>query len=455
MPLVSVNPATGEAVAHYPEQTGAQLDLAMGRAHQAFLHWRRRPVTERATTLNRLPPLLRAQAETLANLAALEMGKPVRQGLAEVEKCAVACEQQGAAAPAVLRPEPVATGALHSSIAFEPLGVVLAVMPWNFPFWQVIRAAVPALLAGNAVVLKHASNVTGCALALEGLFTRLDLPEGLFTVLRLDSSRLRPVITHPYVRAITLTGSGAAGRAVAALAGGALRKTVLELGGSDAYVVLADADLTLAARVCAEARLINSGQSCIAAKRFIVVESVRREFEERLATELATARLGDPRLDDTTLGPLARADLREELHHQVTRSLHQGATCLLGGKSPAGPGYFYPPTLLSDVTPGMAVFDEETFGPVAAVTTARDESEALDLANCSTFGLGAAIFTADVARGIDLATRRLEAGNCAINSAVRSDPRLPFGGIKDSGYGRELGTFGLREFVNVKTVCAP
>lgn len=310
----------------------------------------------------------------------------------------------------------------------------------------------PALLAGNPVLLKHASNVTGCALDLADLVARAGAPEGLFGVLLLDSSRLAPVIADPAVRAVTLTGSVPAGRAVAALAGAALKKTVLELGGSDAYVVLADADVPAAARACAQARLLNSGQSCIAAKRFIAVESIRAEFEEQLAAELASAVVGDPRDPATTLGPLARADLREELQSQVTRSVAAGAECRLGGRPLPGTGAFYPPTLLGGVRPGMAAFDEETFGPVAAVTSARDETEAVELANRSSFGLGAALFTRDLERGEALAARALEAGNCFVNAAVRSDPRLPFGGIRDSGYGRELAAFGLREFVNLKTV---
>ncbi len=450
--LVSTNPATGQRQSHHPQHTDAEVELILGRAHHSFRAWRKVSLRERANTVRKLATALRARANDLAHVAAVEMGKPITQGKAEVEKCALCCDQQADIAPALLADHPIPTEARRSFVAFEPLGVVLAIMPWNFPFWQVVRAAVPAILAGNTVVLKHASNVTRCALALEDVFLNAELPTGVFCVLRLDSSRIPTVITHPAVQAVTLTGSTPAGRDVAAIAGAALRKTVLELGGNDAYVVLGDADIPHAARICAQARLINGGQSCIAAKRFIVVESARNEFEELLLKEFAAVRLGDPLDPSTTLGPLARADLRTELHSQVTRAISAGASCLTGGRIPEGPGFFYPPTILTDVTPGMSVFEEETFGPVASVISATSENEAIDLANRSRFGLGAALFTSNSERGAEIAARRLEAGNCFVNSGVRSDPRLPFGGIRDSGWGRELGAFGLREFVNTKTV---
>lgn len=452
MHLVSINPATGEEIAVHAQHTDSQVELLLGSANAAFRSWRRRTVEDRATLMRSVATRLRARAPDLARLAALEMGKPISQGLAEVAKCAFACEHLAGAAPAALRSEPVDTDARSSLVTYQPLGVIAAVMPWNFPYWQAIRAAIPALLAGNTVALKHASNVTRCALALEEVLRDAGLDPGLFSVLRLDSSRFRRVLAHPAVRAVTFTGSTTAGRELASAAGAALRPCVMELGGSDAYVVLADADLALAARVCAEARLVNSGQSCIAAKRFVVVESVQREFEDRLVAEFRKARVGDPHAEDTTVGPLARSDLRAEVHSQVARAVASGASCLLGGRIPNGSGWFFPPTILTDVTPGMAVFDEETFGPVAAITAARDEVEAIDLANQSSFGLGAAVFTRDVEHGLDLAVRRLEAGNCFVNAQVRSDPRLPFGGIRDSGWGRELGTIGLRAFVNIKSV---
>lgn len=454
MYLASIHPATGEEIEVYPQHSDAEVELGLGSANAAFRRWRRRPVPERAALVRELPRHLRAHAADLAVLAALEMGKPVVQGRVEVEKCASACEILADAAPGALADEPVEAGARASFIAFEPLGVIAAIMPWNFPFWQVIRAAVPALLAGNAVVLKHASNVTRCALALEEIFLAAGLPHGLFSVLRLDSSRVGRLLAHPAIRGLTFTGSSTAGRSLAAAAGAALRPSVLELGGNDAYLVLEDADLTLAARVCAAARLVNSGQSCIAAKRFIVLESVRAEFQERLGAEFAAARMGNPLEESTTVGPLARADLRDEVHDQVCRTVAAGATCLLGGSVPPGPGFFYPPTLLTNVAPGMAAFEEETFGPVACVVSARSETEAIDLANQSSYGLGAAVFTRDVERGLRIATRELEAGNCFVNSQVRSDARMPFGGIRDSGWGRELGPLGLRAFVNVKAVLA-
>jgi succinate-semialdehyde dehydrogenase/glutarate-semialdehyde dehydrogenase len=332
------------------------------------------------------------------------------------------------------------------------LGVVLAVMPWNFPFWQVVRFAAPALMAGNAGVLKHAGNVSGCALAIEAVFRDAGFPDGLFKTVLLDSRRVAALIAAPEVRAVTLTGSTGAGRAVAARAGEALKKTVLELGGSDPYVVLEDADLEAAAETCVASRLINSGQSCIAAKRFIVVEAVRPRFEELFAAKMKAKRVGDPQDEATEVGPLARHDLRDEVHQQVERSVKAGARVTLGGTVPPGPGAYYPPTVLAGVRKGTPAFDEEVFGPVAAIVGVPDEAAAVAAANDSPFGLGAAVFTRDTARGERLAAESLEAGSCFVNAPVKSDPRLPFGGIKESGYGRELSSFGIREFVNVKTV---
>jgi succinate-semialdehyde dehydrogenase/glutarate-semialdehyde dehydrogenase len=336
-------------------------------------------------------------------------------------------------------------------VCHQPLGVVLAVMPWNFPLWQVIRCAVPALMAGNVIVLKHASNVTGCALALDFALQAATLPAGIFQILLVASAGLRPVLDHHAVRGVAFTGSTEAGRALAAEAGQRLLKTVLELGGSDPYVILEDADLEHAARTCAASRLINSGQSCVAAKRFIVAEPVLTRFESLFVEAMRHQRMGDPLDAETTVGPLARMDLRDTLHRQVADSIAAGARLLLGGELPGREGAFYPPTVLTAVTPGMAAFDEETFGPVAAIVSARDEVEAIRLANRSNFGLGAAVFTRDPARGERVA-RELEAGCCHVNDFVRSDPRLPFGGIKHSGYGRELGFLGIREFVNSKSL---
>ncbi|HXG27549.1 MAG TPA: NAD-dependent succinate-semialdehyde dehydrogenase, partial [Nevskiales bacterium] len=395
---------------------------------------------------------LRARREDCAALMTAEMGKPIAAARAEIDKCAWVCEYYAAHAQQMLAPEPVATEAERSFVAFNPLGVILAVMPWNFPFWQVFRFAAPALMAGNAALLKHASNVTGCALLIEELVREAGFPEHLFRTLLIGSRQVEAVIAHSRVMAVTLTGSEAAGRAVARAAGECLKKTVLELGGSDAYIVLEDADLEVAVNACVAARLVNTGQSCIAAKRFIVVAPVLEEFERRVVAKMQAAVMGDPRDEKTQLGPLARVDLREQLHEQVQLSLGRGARLLLGGEIPDGPGAFYPATVLTDVQPGMPAHDEELFGPVAAIIPVHDQAEALRVANDSDFGLGAAVFTRDLARGEQLAAEAIEAGFVAVNDFVRSDPRLPFGGIKLSGYGRELSHFGIREFVNIKSV---
>jgi succinate-semialdehyde dehydrogenase/glutarate-semialdehyde dehydrogenase len=380
------------------------------------------------------------------------MGKPLQQGIAEAEKCAWVCEYYAEHAAAQLGDEPVHTDASRSFVAFRPLGVVLAVMPWNFPFWQVFRFAAPGLMAGNAAVLKHSSNVMGCALAIEGVFREAGFPDALFRALVIGSGRVREVVEAPQVRAVTLTGSGPAGRAVAAAAGAALKKTVLELGGSDPYVVLEDADLEATVQTCVAARLINSGQSCIAAKRFIVVDTIREAFERRFVEVMGSRRMGDPFEDGVDVGPQARRDLRDELHGQVAASIARGARVLLGCEVPSGPGAFYPPSVLTDVCPGMPAYDEELFGPVAALIGAADEADAIRIANDSPFGLGAAVFTGNAERGERIARDALEAGACFVNGFVKSDPRLPFGGIKESGYGRELSAFGIREFVNIKAI---
>ncbi len=448
-----VEPASGRQLRSYPEMDGEQARGILGGTRQAYEEWRSRSLERRAEPLRALARLLRERSAEVAGLMAREMGKPVRQGTAEAEKCAWTCEYFADNAAGMLAPAPVATEAARSYVTFQPLGVVLAVMPWNFPLWQVFRCAAPGLMAGNAWLLKHASNVTGTALWIEELFREAGFPADLLRVLLLRGGpAVLSLVDEPQVAAVTLTGSGPAGRAVAERAGRNLKKTVLELGGSDAYLVLEDADLPLAARACARGRLINAGQSCIAAKRLIVAEAVRERFEDLLAREMEAFRPGDPLDPDTELGPLASLELREHLHGQVARSVERGARVLLGGTVLPGPGAFYPPTVLSGVRPGMPAFEEELFGPVAAVVSAPDEGEAVALANASPFGLGAAVFSSDRARGERIAAGLLEAGCCFVNDFVRSDPRLPFGGVKESGYGRELSAFGLREFTNIKTV---
>jgi succinate-semialdehyde dehydrogenase/glutarate-semialdehyde dehydrogenase len=452
MTLQSINPTNGEPIRDYPEASPEEAAEALAGADAAFDGWRGRPFSDRAAPLRRAGALLRERRDELARLMALEMGKPLTQGRAEADKCAWVCEHYADHAEGFLAAETVQTDAARSYVAFEPLGVVLAVMPWNFPFWQVFRFAAPALAAGNAGLLKHSSNVSGCALAIERLLHDAGFPHGVFRTLLVGSARVGALIEAPQIAAVTLTGSTPAGRAVAEKAGACLKKTVLELGGSDPYVVLEDADLDLAAQTCATARLINGGQSCIAAKRFVVVEEVLEPFVERLVERMREHRMGDPLEETTDIGPQARRDLRDELHRQVQASLDRGARLRLGGTVPDGPGAFYPPSVLVDVGPGMPAYEDELFGPVAAVIAAHDEADALRIANDTAFGLGAAVFTRDTARGERVAREELRAGSCFVNAFVRSDPRLPFGGIKQSGYGRELGVLGIREFVNAKTV---
>lgn len=452
MAIESVNPATGERLRSYAPMSPDELRAAAAACAAAQRPWARAGFAERARPLRAAARVLREEAEVLARLAALEMGKPLAQGRAEVEKCASTCDFYAEHGPSFLAREPVATEASKSFVCFEPLGVVLAVMPWNFPYWQVLRFAAPALMAGNGALLKHASNVTGCALAIEDVWRRAGLPDGLFRTLVVGSDGVAGLIEQPAVAAVTLTGSTPAGRAVAAKAGAMLKKSVLELGGSDPYLILEDADLERAVETCVASRLVNGGQSCIAAKRFVIHDSHRAAAERLFAEAMRARRVGDPLADGVDVGPMARRDLRDEVHEQVERSVAKGARLLVGGERPAGPGAYYPPTVLSDVSPGMPAYDDEIFGPVAALLFVPDEEEAIRVANDSPFGLGAAVFTRDLARGEEIAARRLDAGSCFVNAFVRSDPRLPFGGVKASGYGRELAAFGIREFVNVKTV---
>jgi succinate-semialdehyde dehydrogenase/glutarate-semialdehyde dehydrogenase len=443
-----VDPATGVAHTTYPTATATEVDHAVSRAHATFQALRALPMAERAARVAALAPLLRARADELARLMALEMGKPLADGLAEIEKCAVTCELAAELGPRWLAPEPLPSDASRSWVQYDPLGVVLAIMPWNFPFWQLIRFAGPALVAGNAFLLKHAPNTPGCGEALQSLFAEvgLDLPN-----VRLAADQVERVIADPRVAAVTITGSTTAGRAVATLAARHLKRSVLELGGSDPFVVLADADVATAARVAARSRLVNGGQSCIAAKRFVVVRAVADAFVEQFQAALAGYRVGPPTEPGVQVGPIARADLRDGLHDQVIRSLAAGARLVLGGHPLPGPGFFYPVTLLLDVKPGMPAWDEELFGPVAAVRVVEDEAEAFLAANDGPYGLGASIWTKDADR-IAGRIAAMSAGCVFVNGMVKSDLRLPFGGTGDSGWGKELGPHGARELTLTRTV---
>lgn len=419
--------------------------------HRVARAWAAVPVQERADQARQAAQVLLERKQELALLITREMGKPVRESRAEIEKCAWVCEFYADKGPGFLADELIPTNAWKSFTTCQPLGVVLGIMPWNFPFWQVFRFAVPALTAGNGAILKHASNVTGCGLAIESIFRQAGYPDNLFRTIIASGSQVEDLIAQDTIQAVTLTGSEAAGSAVAAAAGKALKKSVLELGGSDPYLVLEDADLDMAAEKCAQARLFNAGQTCIAAKRFIVIGSVMERFVEKFRACMQKRICGDPEDAQTDMGPMARDDLRIELQDQVDRSLKAGAKLLMGGSIPSGSGYYYPPTILTQVHPGMPAADEELFGPVAAVMEAADPEHAISIANQSSFGLGSAVFTRDM-RTAESVARRLEAGTCFINDFVKSDPRLPFGGIKKSGYGRELAREGIREFVNIKSV---
>jgi succinate-semialdehyde dehydrogenase / glutarate-semialdehyde dehydrogenase len=451
MSITSVNPATDEVLETLDEASAAEIERGLARAHATFLEWRETPFVRRAELMKNAARVLRSHKARYARSMTLEMGKPIAQSDAEVEKCAWVCEYYAEQAEGFLSEQPRQTDASRSYVRFDPIGPVLAVMPWNFPFWQVFRFAAPTLMAGNTGVLKHASNVPRCALSIEEVFREAGFPEGAFRTLLVGSSAVAGLIGDARIAAVTLTGSDHAGRVVGEQAGRAIKKSVLELGGSDPFIVLADADVPAAARAAADARLVNSGQSCIAAKRFIAVEPIADRFLDLFKTELATRVMGDPLDPKTQVGPQARPDLRDELHKQVEESIKRGARKLLGGEVPRGKGAFYPATLLTAVDKGMPAFDEETFGPVAALIRAKDEGDAIRLANDSMFGLGASLWTQDRKRAEGLAAR-IEAGCVFVNGMVKSDPRLPFGGIKRSGYGRELSEYGIREFVNIKSV---
>lgn len=452
MTLKSINPYNGEIIKTFKEHSNKEIYKKITETNTAFLSWKESSFKERKTLMLNLAKILLIKKEELAKLMTTEMGKPYLAGIVEIEKCAAVCEYYANKAEIFLKDLEVKTEASKSMITFQPIGVILAIMPWNFPFWQVFRFLAPNLMAGNTGVLKHASNVCGCALAIENLVKEADFPKHVFQTLLVSSKKVSLVIENPLIKAITLTGSTAAGKMVAEKAGSLLKKTVLELGGNDPYLILADADLEHAAETCVNSRLINSGQSCIAAKRFIVVKSVEKEFVKLFKQKMEAKIMGNPSEKETQIGPQARVDLRDELHEQVKASIKKGAKCILGGTIPKGKGAFYPPTILINVKKGMPAYDDELFGPVAAIITAKNEKEAVEIANDTIFGLGAAIFTKNLIKGEKIAKTQLQAGCAFVNEMVKSDPRLPFGGINQSGYGRELSSFGIYEFVNVKTV---
>ncbi len=452
MAFITINPADGTLLRIYPFMSAEDVDAAVEKARDAQRAWRRVPAEERARRVAALARELRARQRRLAEIVTMEMGKPLREAAAEVEKCALGCDYYSERGPGFLEDRAVETEARRSYVTFRPLGLVLAIMPWNFPFWQVVRASIPALIAGNGILLKHAPCVPRCALELVGLFRAAGFPEGIFTNLFVDESAAGALIRDARVQAVTLTGSTFAGRQVAEIAGSQIKTCVLELGGSDPYVVLEDADLPRTVEACVAGRMLNGGQSCIAAKRMIVHEAVADAFTEEVVRRMAGVRVGDPLAETTDVGPLAREDLRDHLADQVARSIEAGAECRLGGKVPDVPGWYYPATVLTGVRPGMPAYDEEMFGPVACIIRADSEEEALRTANDTAYGLGAAVFTQDLERGERIARMGIEAGTCFVNDFVKSDPRLPFGGVKSSGFGRELSEFGIREFVNVKTV---
>jgi succinate-semialdehyde dehydrogenase/glutarate-semialdehyde dehydrogenase len=449
-PVNSVSPHSGEILAEYQVYTDNQIETKLNNTHTAFNSWSELSYQERATFWQQMSELLKERKHKLGMLMSLEMGKPITQAVAEVEKCAWVCEHYAQNTEAFLQAESIETEFKKSYVRFDPIGVILAVMPWNFPLWQVFRVAAPQMMAGNTILLKHASNVSGCALEIEKLFTEVGFPEGVFQTILVPGSKVKDIIADTRVRAVTLTGSEVAGKSVASAAGKYLKKSLLELGGSDAYLVLEDADLDLAARETVTSRMINNGQSCIAAKRFLVHEKVASDYTEKVVKLMSEYSNADPKEDSCKLGPLARVDLKDELHAQVQQALKGGAQVLLGGQDLHRQAH-YPATVLTNIDTQNVAFNEELFGPVASIISFRDEKVAVQMANMSRFGLGGAIFSKDTERAERLAAK-MDTGAVAINSFLKSDPRLPFGGVKSSGYGRELGHHTLKEFTNLKTI---
>jgi len=451
MAFESINPANGKTLKVFDTWDDQQIEAALQQVADVTLRWSGTPLAERCDAIRRVAAVLRSRSEDLARIVTLEMGKLIKESRAEVEKCALVCDYYADHAAQFLADEPIETDAGSSYVAYQPIGTVLAVMPWNFPLWQVFRFAVPALVGGNTGVLKHASNVPQCAIAIEQVFRDAKIPEGVFRTLMISASQVARVIADPRIHAVTLTGSEPAGKKVAACAGENLKKTVLELGGSDAFIVLEDADLEETVKNAVASRYLNAGQSCIAAKRFIVVDKIANKFVERFKDEVDKLKMGDPLDEGTTLAPMARIDLRDELHQQVTASIKQGAVAVTGCEPSSDAGAYYIPSILDQVKDGVTAYEEELFGPVASIIRARDERDALRIANASRYGLGGSVWTTDSKRGEALA-RRMQSGAVFVNGMVKSDPRLPFGGVKASGYGRELSHHGLHEFLNTKTV---
>lgn len=451
MSLTSINPATGDTIQAYEQHSAQEVDAMIDRAVAAFKRHRSTTFDERAAKMRKAADILEERSREFAEIMTREMGKPIKQAVSEAEKCAWGCRFYADNAEKFLANEVVETDGAKTYVAFQPLGPILCVMPWNFPFWQVFRFAAPALMAGNTALLKHASNVTGCGEVIEELLREAGFDDDEFQFLKVGSDRVDEIIDDPRIRAATLTGSVGAGRSVGGEAGKQIKPSVLELGGSDPFIVLEDADLDKAVEIGVKARMQNNAQSCIAAKRFIVEEAVWDEFEERFSKRVSEMKIGDPMEEDTEIGPLAREDLRDDIHDQVQRSLEEGARLVTGGEVLDRPGFYYSPAVLVDVEPGTVAFTEEIFGPVASLIKARDLDHAVELANDTSFGLGGAVFTQNRSKGEQVALR-LEVGCAFVNEMVKSDPRLPFGGVKDSGYGRELSHYGIREFVNIKTV---
>lgn len=450
--ICTINPATDEIIARYPIMHQDEVDQIINATHQAQLAWENTAISQRTKYISNAATNLRDEKKRYAELITTEMGKPITQSQAEIEKCAKLCDYYAKMTEQFLQPEIVQTELYKTYRAYKPIGTIFAIMPWNFPFWQVMRFAVPNLMLGNAGILKHAPTSMGVAMEIENMFSKAGFPTNLFRSLVVDVDQASYIIHHPHIAGVTLTGSNTAGKSVAIAAGSALKKLVLELGGSDPYVILEDADLELAAEQCVLSRLSNAGQVCIAAKRMIVVEKVREKFQELVIAKAKTYTVGNPQESSTKLGPMARTDLRDKIHEQVQRSIQEGARCVLGGVLPQGKGFYYPATVLLDVGPESPAFHEELFGPVIAIVTAKDEKHAIELANQTKFGLAAAVFTRDLNKGEEIARDKIIAGTCAVNVLVASDPRLPFGGIKQSGYGRELAIEGMREFANIKTI---